>query len=133
LVGRGYRNRPELTAEVFSDGPPRSYRTGDVCRWTAGGELEYLHRTDSQVQLTGYRVEPGEIEHQLMAVDGVRLAVVAVIEAALCAWVEGDVDAAVLTDQLRTRLPEYMVPATITVLDQLPMTVNGKPRRRSLA
>ncbi|MER7004885.1 amino acid adenylation domain-containing protein [Dactylosporangium sp. NPDC000555] len=136
LVGRGYRNRPELTAEAFAAGPPRAYRTGDLCRWNADGELEYLGRIDDQVQLTGYRVEPGEIEQQMMRVPGVRLAVVAPVgegtSMSLYAWVEGDIEAEKLTAALRENLPEYMIPATIEILDQLPMTVNGKIDRRGL-
>ncbi|MEV8516432.1 amino acid adenylation domain-containing protein [Dactylosporangium sp. NPDC051484] len=136
LVGRGYRNRPELTLVVFTAGPPRAYRTGDLCRWNADGELEYLGRIDDQVQLTGYRVEPGEIEQQMMRVPGVRLAVVAPVgegtSVSLHAWVEGEIEPEKLTAALRENLPEYMVPVTLKVLDQLPMTVNGKIDRREL-
>ena len=137
LVGRGYRNRPELTAAVFADGPPRSYRTGDLCRWTADGELAYLGRIDSQVQLRGYRVEPGEIEQQMMLVPGVELAAVAPVgdgpHVSLRGWVAGHVDVDAVLAHLRHTLPAYMVPDPITVLDALPMTVNGKVDRRSLA
>ena len=135
LVGRGYRDQPELTAAAFTAGPPRSYRTGDLCRWTRSGELEYVARVDSQVKIHGYRVELGEIEARMMAVPGVRLAAVAMTGAgaALHAWVEGDVDGSTLIDHLRGVLPDYMVPAAITVLDRLPMTVNGKVDRRHLA
>ncbi|GAA2997645.1 non-ribosomal peptide synthetase/type I polyketide synthase [Actinokineospora diospyrosa] len=125
----------EETAARFVNHPEhgRLYRTGDVVRWRFDGELEFLHRNDSQVQIRGYRVEPGEVEHQLRALPGVRDAAVRVFGTALAAYVVTDsatVDS--LRAELGTRLPDYMVPATWMVLPALPLNANGKLDRAAL-
>jgi acyl carrier protein len=141
-VTRGYHGRPELSAERFLPDPfrpgGRVYRTGDRVRWLPDGELEFLGRTDHQVKVRGFRVEPGEIEAALLAQDGVREAVVVVrgegAAQRLAAYVvgEGAADAARLRDGVRERLPEHMVPAAFVALDSFPLTPNGKVDRAAL-
>ncbi|WLA02847.1 non-ribosomal peptide synthase/polyketide synthase [Xanthomonas translucens] len=144
-LARGYLGRPDLTAERFVPDPfaeqpgQRMYRTGDVARWRADGALEYLGRNDHQVKLRGVRIELGEIEAALRGCDGVREAVVIARddtgEQRLIAYLVGDtlaVTPALLRTQLRTRLPDYMLPAAYVQLDALPLTPNGKLDSRAL-
>ncbi|HEX2080196.1 MAG TPA: amino acid adenylation domain-containing protein, partial [Longimicrobium sp.] len=146
-LSRGYAGQPELTAERFLPNPfgpagSRMYRVMDRARWTAAGELEYFGRTDFQVKVRGFRIELGEVETALRAHPGVRDAVVTVREdvsgeGRLVAYVVADGDTAVgdsveIRTRLRTRLPEYMVPAAVVVLDRLPLTGSGKIDRRTL-
>ena len=129
----GYLNRPELTADRFT-GPPRQrwYRTGDRCRWLPDGNLDWLGRLDQQIKIRGNRVEPGEAEHALLAVPGVRQAMVRTEgESAgprLVAYVVLDDTAhgVDLRQQLRSMLPDYLVPAEIVPLDALPLSPRGK-------
>ncbi|MGW8959227.1 amino acid adenylation domain-containing protein [Paenibacillus sp. NPDC055715] len=142
-VARGYRNRPDLTAEKFVDSPFRSgercYRTGDLVRWSADGALEYKGRIDAQVKIRGYRIELGEVEAQLLKLETVREAVVIAHEdeqgqKQLCAYVvthEG-VTASELRSALSQELPGYMVPSYFVQMEQLPLTPNGKVDRRAL-
>ncbi|NUS66706.1 MAG: amino acid adenylation domain-containing protein [Saccharothrix sp.] len=141
-LARGYHDRFALTAQRFvADpfGPPgtRMYRTGDLVRARRDGNLDFLGRTDDQVKIRGYRVEPGEVESALAAQPGVTHAAV-VVDAGpggvkrLVGYVVSDVDPAVLRDALKTRLPDYMVPAAIVPVDALPLTVNGKLDVRAL-
>jgi amino acid adenylation domain-containing protein len=141
-VGRGYLNRPELTAERFVANPfatgERLYRTGDLARWRADGIVAFIGRTDHQVKIRGLRVELGEIETALNACDGVRQSVVVVRgdragDHRLVAYVEGrDIDTAALRVALKGRLPDHMVPAAIVPLAALPHLPNGKLDRKSL-
>jgi amino acid adenylation domain-containing protein len=140
-VARGYLGRPELTAERFlADpfGPPgsRMYRTGDLTRWRADGVLEYLGRRDDQIKLRGFRIELGEVETALADAPGVAQAAAAVRTSRLVGYVvprPGEaIDAAAVRERLRSRLPHYMVPADLVVLDSLPLTPNGKVDRRAL-
>ena len=145
-VARGYLGRPELTAERFvcdpAGGPgARLYRSGDLARRRESGELEYLGRMDQQVKIRGYRIEPGEVEAALRQVPGAREAAVAVREDApggrrLVGYLVGAPEevppAAEVRAFLAGRLPEYMVPAAIVLLERLPLTPNGKTDRRAL-
>ncbi|MEH0975269.1 amino acid adenylation domain-containing protein, partial [Micromonospora sp. CPCC 205546] len=144
-VARGYLNRPELTAQRFRPSPfvpgERLYRTGDLGRRLPDGELEFLGRDDFQVKVRGFRVELGEIEARLAAVEGVREAVVVARPDAggdqrLVAYVLDGAgrapDAARLRDRLADELPEHMVPAAYVRLTAWPLTPNGKLDRMAL-
>ncbi|HEY2964359.1 MAG TPA: amino acid adenylation domain-containing protein, partial [Pyrinomonadaceae bacterium] len=143
-VGRGYLNRPELTAERFVPDPfsaapgARLYRTGDEARYRADGVIEYLGRLDQQVKVRGFRIELGEIEAVLSRHPNVREAVVVVRgegeEKRLFAYVCGELESAAteLRNFLKQHLPEYMVPAAFVVLDKLPLSNSGKVDRKRL-
>jgi amino acid adenylation domain-containing protein len=140
LVGRGYRNLPELTASRFvaylpETGPPiRIYRTGDRVRQLANGELAFLGRLDAQIKIRGYRIEPGEIIARLDRYPGVEASTVAVTTSAagpaLVAYVvpawDAELNAGDLREFLAERLPDYMIPASFVRMTALPMTANGK-------
>ncbi|EJM80943.1 non-ribosomal peptide synthetase [Pseudomonas sp. GM60] len=147
-LARGYLGRPALTAERFVVDPlgeqgARLYRTGDRARWTADGVIEYLGRLDQQVKLRGFRVEPEEIEARLLAQDGVAQAVVLVRETAAGGQLIGyytasetseseDTQTARLKAALAAELPEYMVPAQLMLLEEMPLSPSGKLDRRAL-
>ncbi len=145
-VARGYLGRPELTAERFWPDPfsgeagGRMYRSGDRVRWLATGELEYLGRTDAQVKVRGFRIEPGEVEAALSGMPGVREATVVAREHGderrLVAYVVAEpgrtVSPADVRTWLRDRLPEYMVPAAVVALESIPLTANLKVDHRAL-
>jgi amino acid adenylation domain-containing protein len=146
-VTRGYLNRPELTAARFIElelfgRQERLYKTGDLARMLPDGSLEYLGRIDQQVKLRGFRIELGEIEAVLHEHEAVREAVVLLDDkngnACLLAYIVPTEEAPadlieVLRSQLRSRLPDYMVPAGFLLLDTLPLTSNGKLDHRALA
>jgi amino acid adenylation domain-containing protein len=144
-LARGYLNRPDLTAQRFVPDPyaaepgARMYRTGDVGRRRADGELEYLGRSDHQVKVRGFRIELGEIEAALRRRPDVRdVAVLRVDEGAegrLVAWVvwrQHEPPVEELRVALRRSLPEHMVPSAFVALERLPLTHNGKLDRASL-
>ncbi|WKX69472.1 non-ribosomal peptide synthetase [Streptomyces sp. XD-27] len=137
-LARGYLGAPGATAERFVADPfgapgERMYRTGDLARWVPGRGLEYLGRGDGQVKIRGHRVETGEVEAALGAVPGVTAAAATVRSGRLIGYV---VSPSVTGDAVRAhlaeRLPEHMVPAAVVVLDELPVTSNGKLDRAAL-
>ena len=151
-VARGYADRPELTAASFIPNPfvqadapgvqagSRLYRTGDRARFRDDGGLEFLGRSDFQIKLRGFRIEPGEIEAALAALPGVAQAVVVlrrgpgnqdVLVAYLCGEI-AEVDNAAVTQRLRERLPAYMIPQAFVVVTKLPLNTNAKVDRKAL-
>ena len=146
-VARGYLNRPELSAERFvrdpfsSDPKARMYRTGDLGRMLPEGDIEFCGRGDHQVKVHGYRVELGEIEAALREDDRVHDAVVLLRDAQLVAFVGSTpagpfveaLNVSILREQLKARLPQYMVPSAVVLLEKLPLTANGKIDRQALA
>ena len=149
-VARGYLNRPELTAERFikdpfsSDPGARLYKTGDLGRWRADGNIEYLGRNDHQVKIRGFRIELEEIEAALLRHEQVRETVVICEDSSggkhLVAYViparGTDTDKAMSSDELKSHLrdllPNYMVPSAFVFLPSFPLTSSGKLDRRSL-
>jgi amino acid adenylation domain-containing protein len=150
-VARGYLNRPELTAERFikdpfsSDPQGRMYKTGDLGRWRADGNIEYLGRNDHQVKIRGFRIELGEIETQLLRHEQIQEAVViaredvsgekrlvAYVVAGEAAGTSEAVSVERLREYLKSVLPDYMVPSAFVLLESLPLTANGKLDRKAL-
>ena len=150
-LARGYLQRAELTAEKFvPDGlsgrsGARLYRTGDLARYLADGSIDYLGRMDQQVKIRGFRIEPGEIEARLKQHPAVREVVVlareendsdrqlvAFVVAAAEANLSGDLTDEALRHYLREKLPEYMIPSAFILLDEIPLTPNGKINRQAL-
>ena len=142
-VGKGYLNRPELTAEKFIPNPfipgTTMYCTGDLARWRADGEIEYLGRIDTQVKIRGLRIELGEIESVMSQFDSIQL--VAVTDKKdetgrqyLVGYytAEGEIDEKALRHLLNSKLPKYMVPNYFVHLDTMPMTASGKTDRKNL-
>ncbi len=144
-LARGYLNRPDLTAAKFIEVElfnkvERIYKTGDLARWGNDGKLEYLGRIDDQIKLRGFRIELGEIQSLLLQHSLVKEAVVILYKtdnnsrlvAYFTAAKRFNDLASQLKDYLKTRLPNYMVPSQIMLLDKLPLTPNGKLDRRAL-
>ncbi|MCP4221344.1 MAG: amino acid adenylation domain-containing protein, partial [bacterium] len=158
-VATGYLNNPGLTAEKFREGPAKIYRTGDLARWLPDGSIELAGRSDNQLKIRGYRVEPGEIEARLLEHEIIKEAVVIAAGSDgnqyLCACVvlmpRGESDAAsasaggaenglhdvktadTLKHYLAGTLPDYMIPGYFVELEKIPLTVNGKIDRKALA
>ncbi|MFH8491098.1 amino acid adenylation domain-containing protein [Streptomyces longisporoflavus] len=137
-LARGYLGRRELTAERFvacpyTDGA-RMYRTGDLAKWSGEGLLHFRGRADEQVKIRGFRIELGEIESVLTGHPGIARATVVVRDDRLAAYAVAETapDTATIREFAATRLPDYMVPATVTILDALPLTPNGKVDKAAL-
>ncbi|MGN0621073.1 MAG: amino acid adenylation domain-containing protein [Porcipelethomonas sp.] len=149
-VGKGYLNRPELTAEKFILNPfydeksnPTAgkimYCTGDLARWRADGEIEYLGRIDTQVKIRGLRIELGEIESVMSTFDGINMTAVTdkrdeSNRQYLVGYytAEREIDEKELRQHLSAKLPKYMLPNYFVHLDEMPMTASGKTDRKSL-
>ncbi|WP_230989936.1 non-ribosomal peptide synthase/polyketide synthase [Rhodococcus oxybenzonivorans] len=137
-LAQGYVGRPGTTARTFMADPyggGRMYRTGDLVRWNRFGELEFVGRADSQVKIRGFRVEPGEVDAVLASAPGVHSAVTVTVtrRGELASYVSGGtLESAALRAYVAERLPRYLVPASVTVLDRLPLTVSGKVDRSAL-
>jgi amino acid adenylation domain-containing protein len=145
-VGQGYWKRAEMTAERFVPNPyggkgKRMYRTGDVVRWREGGRLEYVGRMDQQVKVRGYRIELGEIEAALQGWVEVQESAVVIQEGGgekrIVAYVAGRAGRGTVSGEdvkkyLGARMPGYMVPWQVVVMESLPKTPNGKVDRRIL-
>ncbi|WP_024802856.1 non-ribosomal peptide synthetase [Nocardia sp. BMG51109] len=148
-LARGYHGRAGLTAvrfvaDPFDSAGGRLYRTGDVARWNAGGQLEFVGRADDQVKIRGFRVEPGEVESALAQHPSVSQAVVVVRadgddgDDRLIGYVVTDrasgngPDGAEVRRFAAERLPDFLVPAVVTVIESVPLTANGKVDRGAL-
>ncbi|MEM9819585.1 MAG: amino acid adenylation domain-containing protein, partial [Bacteroidota bacterium] len=145
-VAQRYLNRPELTAEKFIDNPfthtkdARIYKTGDLAKMLPDGNIEFIGRKDSQIKMRGYRIELGEIETVLQKLDQVQQAVVLAKKdpsgtKQLVAYVvpaNGQFDKAQIQNELKTHLPEYMVPAMMMEIEKMPLNANGKIDKRAL-
>ncbi|MFT6099126.1 MAG: amino acid adenylation domain-containing protein [Arenicella sp.] len=147
-VARGYLNQAELTKEKFIANPfsqeegARLYKTGDLVRWMADGNLEFIGRNDDQVKVRGFRIELDEVRSSLLNVDGVRDAVVVArgepsrLEAHVVPALTNELDDLSLINEcrssLKAALPDYMVPSLFMLLDAIPLTANGKVDRKAL-
>jgi amino acid adenylation domain-containing protein len=145
-LARGYLNRPGLTAERFVACPygpagMRMYRTGDLAKWRADGNLEFIGRADDQVKLRGFRIELGEVQSAVAGCPGVDQAAVIIRDDGLgdrrlVAYVVASAGQSVTSAEIRAAtsvsLPQYMVPATVVVLDSLPLNTNGKLDHKAL-
>lgn len=143
-VAKGYLNQPELTAEKFIDNPygeGKLYRSGDLARWLPNGEMEYLGRIDEQVKIRGYRIELYEIESVLRNQPGISDVAVVALEVggdkSICAYLiptnqEQQLDMSEIKNDLRDKLPEYMLPGFMMQIDALPLTSNGKLDAKAL-
>ncbi|MGN7954141.1 amino acid adenylation domain-containing protein [Bacillus sp. 22266] len=143
-VAKGYLNQPELTAQKFIDNPygeGKLYRSGDLARWLPNGEIEYLGRIDEQVKIRGYRIELSEIESVLRNQPGISDVAVVALEVggdkSICAYLiptnqEQQLDMSEIKNDLRDKLPEYMLPGFMMQIDALPLTSNGKLDAKAL-
>lgn len=140
-LARGYHGRADLTCTAFLAHPfgapgERLYRTGDLVRWTMAGELDFLGRSDFQVKVRGQRVEPGDIEAAACAIPEVARAIAVATSERIVAYVTlapGAVtDGRAIRDQLARTLPSYLVPVRVEVLEEMPLTPNGKLDRAAL-
>ena len=145
-VGRGYLNRPELTAQKFvpdpftTDDGERLYKTGDKGKYLRDGSIEFVGRVDFQVKIRGYRIELGEIEAAINQFENVKTSVVTAVKDSygnerLVAYIipeHKDFNTEALKDYLREKLPDFMVPSLIITMDSFPLTPNGKVDRKAL-
>ncbi|MFW0739604.1 amino acid adenylation domain-containing protein [Flavobacterium sp. T12S277] len=144
-LAKGYLNRPELTAEKFIEHPyktnERLYKTGDLGKWLPDGNIEFLGRKDDQVKISGYRIEPGEVEQALLSHALINEAVVVVeinqfnIKSLIAYIVVSDTTLSLeqLRAFLKNLIPNYSIPSEFIALEQLPITINGKIDKKELA
>ncbi|MCY8823358.1 non-ribosomal peptide synthetase [Bacillus atrophaeus] len=141
-IARGYLHKEELTKQKFVENPfkpgKRMYRTGDLARWLPNGNIEIIGRIDHQVKIRGFRVELGEIESNLLKVNGIQDVIVLDKtkdgSKVLCAYYVSQIDnvGPELRQQLKINLPDYMIPTYFIKLDHMPLTPNGKIDRKAL-
>jgi aryl carrier-like protein len=140
-LARGYLNNPDLTDEKFITNPfingERIYCTGDLGRWLADGNIEFLGRIDDQLKINGYKIELHKISSELQKHIHVKDAIVVVQipngkDKELIAYITGDAKAAELKEYLKEKLPAYMVPDHFIYLDEIPRTENGKVNKKGL-
>ncbi|NOQ28301.1 MAG: amino acid adenylation domain-containing protein, partial [Bacteroidales bacterium] len=141
-LARGYVNEEKLTAEKFIPHPfkegERLYRTGDLARWLPDGNIEFLGRIDHQIKIRGFRIELGEIESVLLKHENIKECVVIAIEENgdkfLCAYhaIKEDFNEEEIRKYLSSSLPDYMIPSYFVVLEEIPLTSNGKLNRKAL-
>ena len=142
-LARGYLKRAGLTAQRFIANPfgeaERLYRSGDLVRYRADGNLEFIGRRDDQVKVRGYRIELGEVESALLSHAGVSQAVVVARqeetgEKRLVGYVVGEasIDVVQMREHLKSKLPIYMVPGALVQLERMPLSANGKIDRKAL-
>ncbi|AEY64767.1 non-ribosomal peptide synthetase [Clostridium sp. BNL1100] len=141
-ITRGYLNRLELTHERFIDNPygeGKIYRSGDLARWLPDGNIEYLGRIDEQVKIRGYRIELGEIENVIRKIDYITDAAVIAREdskgeKAIFAYMvsTGEIDSEEIRNIIAKSLPDYMIPAYLMQLDNIPLNRNGKVDKKAL-
>ena len=142
-VSKGYLNRNKLNIERFIVNPfipgKMMYKTGDLAVMLPDGNVEYLGRIDNQIKINGFRIEIGEIESELLKHNLVKSAVVLDLNNAngkkyLCAYIvkENDLDIEDVKNTLRSKLPAYMIPAFFVIVDEIPLTSNGKVNRKVL-
>ncbi|GAA4819484.1 amino acid adenylation domain-containing protein [Litoribaculum gwangyangense] len=144
-VSQGYLNRPELNKERFITNPfeneteSKMYLSGDLGKLLPSGQIQCLGRRDRQVKVRGYRIELEEIEHVLMAIEGVKLAVVLAENDILIAFIQIDIElnpeinpVKLCRQELTSQLPSFMVPNIFQVVDKIPTTENGKIDRKAL-
>ncbi len=142
-VSRGYLNQAQLTNEKFIDNPfnpsQKLYRSGDIGRWQADGNIQFIGRKDFQIKLRGYRIELGEIENILTTYPGIIDSIVTIIDgkqqdSALIGYYVSniEIDREVLREFMKSKLPSYMVPSFFIKLNEMPLTNNGKIDRKQL-
>ena len=146
-LSRGYLNRPELNAEKFFDfkylngQAPRAYRTGDLVRWSEDGNIDFIGRADNQVKIRGFRIELGDIESKLLEVPEIKAAAVIVKEMKsgnkyIAAYVVLKESFTSSSDEIKrilsAKLPDYMIPAHIMILNEMPLNTSGKLDRKAL-
>lgn len=140
-IGRGYLNRPELSAEKFIKNPfgeGSLYRSGDLAKWLDDGNIEYLGRIDEQVKIRGFRIELGEIESVIRSVYEIKDAAVIVKEDKgekfICAYIVSDIDINLydLKSFLKENMPDYMIPSYFMQISSIPFTSNGKVDKKAL-
>ncbi|URZ17242.1 non-ribosomal peptide synthetase [Clostridium felsineum] len=141
-LAKGYLNNEKLTNKKFVVNPydpqERMYKTGDLARWLSDGNIEYLGRIDHQVKIRGFRIEVGEIESNLLKIEGIKECIVIARDEGynkyLCAYYVGEKDYNVreIREKLSEKIPEYMLPSYFVKLNNMPVTTNGKIDRRAL-
>lgn len=142
-VARGYHNRKDLSAEKFVpclyNKDKRMYKTGDLGKWLPDGNIEFMGRMDVQLKIAGNRIEPGEIENWMMSTLPVKRTVVVKIDDEdgndyLCAYYisDAELDVSYVREQLKKKLPEYMIPSYYMRINEIPVTINGKLDKKAL-